>query len=188
MFNDELIGQIYVTGSERPFTDNDINVMNQLASIYALSIFRRNSEKELIKAKEEAEDSNKLKTAFLANMSHEIRTPMNSINGFSELLRNTNQTEETRNKYLDIIYKSSNQLLNIINNILDISKLDIGQAKINEKEYDINQIIYDSVQSFNPDVFIEQEIELKTSNALEDTDAVVLCDGPGNNQFNTKCH
>ncbi len=177
MFNEQLIGQIYVAGSERPFTDNDAKVLQQLASIYALSIFRKNNEKELIKAKEEAEESDKLKTAFLANMSHEIRTPMNSINGFSELLQNTTQTEETRNKYLGIIYKSSNQLLNIINNVLDISKLDVGQAKINEKEYDINQVIYDSLQSFNPDIFAEQNIELKTNYKLDGINAVILCDG-----------
>lgn len=178
IFNDELIGQIYVAGSERPYSDNDIDVLKQLASVYALSIYRRNSEKELIKAKDEAEKSNKLKTAFLANMSHEIRTPMNSINGFSELLRNTSQTEETQNKYLDIIYKSSNQLLNIINNILDISKLEVGQTKITEKDYDINQIIFDSLQSFNPEIFSEQEIDLKTNLPLDGNEAIIKCDGP----------
>ena len=178
IFNEELIGQIYVTGSERPYSENDIDVLKQLASIYALSIYRRNSENELIKAKEEAEESNKLKTAFLANMSHEIRTPMNSINGFSELLRNTEQPIETQNKYLDIIYKSSNQLLNIINNILDISKLEVGQAKLSEKDYDINQIIFDSLQSFNPDVFNDQEIELKTNLSLEGVESIIKCDGP----------
>lgn len=177
LFNGELIGKIYVSGSDRPYTDNDTKVLKQLASIYALSIYRRNSEKELIYAKEKAEESNKLKSAFLANMSHEIRTPMNSINGFSELLRNTNQTEESRNKYLDIIYKSSNQLLNIINNILDISKLEVGQAKLNEKDYDANQIIDDSIQSFNPNIFTEQELTIKTSLPLIGTDAIITCDG-----------
>ncbi len=177
LFNDKLIGQIFVSSSELPFSDNDAKVLQQLASIYALSIFRKNNENELIKAKNKAEESNKLKTAFLANMSHEIRTPMNSINGFSELLQNTTQTEESRHKYLDIIYKSSNQLLNIINNILDISKLDVGQAKINEKEFDVNQIIYDSLHSFLPDTFKQQEIELKTNYELEDSNAIILCDG-----------
>jgi signal transduction histidine kinase/CheY-like chemotaxis protein/PAS domain-containing protein len=178
IFNEELVGQIYVGGSERTYNDNDIDVLNQLANVYALSIFRKNSEKELIKAKEEAEESNKLKTAFLANMSHEIRTPMNSINGFSELLRNTEQPENIRNKYLDTIYKSSNQLLRIINNVLDISKLEVGQVKIIEKEYDINQIVYDSIQTFSTDVFNGKDIELKTKVPFEGAEAVILCDGP----------
>lgn len=177
LFNDKLIGKIYVAGADRPYSESDTEVLKQLASIYALSIFRRNSEKELIFAKEKAEESNKLKSAFLANMSHEIRTPMNSINGFSELLRHTEQTEESRNKYLDIIYKSSNQLLNIINDILDVSKLEVGQAKINENDYDINQIIDNSIQSFNPKMFVEQDLSVKTKLPLIGTDALITCDG-----------
>ena len=177
IFNEKLIGKIYVAGADRPYSDNDTKIIQQLASIYALSIFRRNSEKELVRAKEKAEESDRLKSAFLANMSHEIRTPMNSINGFSELLKNTKQTEENQNKFLDIIYKSSNQLLNIINNVLDVSKLDVGQAKLNEKEYDINQIIEDSTQSFTHNQLSEKDISLNTKLPFIGNDAIITCDG-----------
>ncbi len=177
IFNNELIGQIYVSGSDRPYIENDIEIIKQLSNIYALSIYRRNTEIELIKAKEEAEENNKLKSAFLANMSHEIRTPMNSIIGFSELLRNTNQPLEKQKQFLDLIYKSSNQLLNIINNILDISKLEVGQARIVEKEFDVNQIILDSLQSIMHLTSDNNEVILKTQLPLVGNESYIWCDG-----------
>ncbi|HAM99403.1 MAG TPA: hypothetical protein DCQ26_12415 [Marinilabiliales bacterium] len=177
IFNNELIGQIYVSGSDRPYNETDIEVLKQLSSLYALSIYRRNSEIDLINAKEEAEENNKLKSAFLANMSHEIRTPMNSINGFSELLQNTTQPPDKQRYYLDMIYKSSNQLLKIINNILDISKLEVGQAKVTEKEYDINQIIIESLHTIAPDFNTNDEVEIKTLLPLQGSESYVLCDG-----------
>ncbi len=141
-----------------------------------MSIFRLNSELELIKAKEQAEESNKLKSAFLANMSHEIRTPMNSINGFTELLRNTNQPPEKQKQILDVIYKSSNQLLTIINNILDISKLEVGQAKINNRDYDLNQIIFDTLQTLPVDFFSESDVEIRTSMPIKGSESMIHCD------------
>lgn len=178
LFQGELIGQIFVAGSERPYAEHDEEILKQLSAIFALSIYRKNIENELINAKESAEESNRLKTAFLANMSHEIRTPMNSINGFSELLRNTNQPEESKKNIVDIIYRSSNQLLNIINNILDISKLEVGQVSINERNYDINQIIVDAIDAINPELYDDSKIEFKTSFDLYNSASVVKCDGP----------
>jgi len=81
---------------------------------------------ELIAAKEKAEESDRLKTAFLSNMSHEIRTPMNGILGFAELLKPSDLPEEKRQRYISIIERSGNRLLNIINDILDISKIESG--------------------------------------------------------------
>jgi signal transduction histidine kinase len=178
LFQGALIGQIFVSGSERPYAENDVEILKQLSAIFALSIYRKNIENELVSAKETAEESNRLKTAFLANMSHEIRTPMNSINGFSELLRNTSQPPESQKNIVDIIYRSSNQLLNIINNILDISKLEVGQVTINERDYDINQIIVDAIDSINPELYDDSKIEFKTLFALNNAEAVVKCDGP----------
>ncbi len=177
-YNTHILGQIYVSGSERPYSENDIELLEQLANIYAITLFRKNSEVELINARDEAEENNKLKSAFLANMSHEIRTPMNSINGFSELLRNTEQPIDLQKKYFDIIYKSSNQLLAIIDNILDISKLEVGQVSIIEKEYDLNQIIYDSISLFTPDLYLESPIEFKTHLPIKGPESIISCDAP----------
>lgn len=177
LYQNQLIGQIYVAGSERPYSDNDELVLKQLSSVYALSIYRKKIETELINAKESAEESNRLKSAFLANMSHEIRTPMNSISGFAELLVNTNPPESTQKNYLNIIYKSSNQLLNIINNILDVSKLEVGQVNLNEREHNINHLILDTMQSFSPDLFENKSVQLKSNIPLNDQMATLIVDG-----------
>lgn len=96
---------------------------------------------ELVLAKEKAEESNRLKSAFLANMSHEIRTPMNGILGFAQLLTLPNITKEKTKEFTDIILKSGNYLLNIINDIIDISKLDAGKFKITKSPVNLNNLL-----------------------------------------------
>ncbi|TAJ13479.1 hypothetical protein DMA11_08680 [Marinilabiliaceae bacterium JC017] len=86
--------------------------------------------RELEKAKLKAEESDRLKSAFLSNMSHEIRTPMNGIIGFTDLLRTSDLSHEEKLKYIDIIEDNSQQLLRIISDIIDISKIEAGQLKI----------------------------------------------------------
>jgi PAS domain S-box-containing protein len=88
---------------------------------------RKKIEDDLNAARRKAEESDSLKSAFLANMSHEIRTPMNAIIGFSGLLQNDSLAAEKRKRYLELIHKSSESLLNLINDILDISKIEAGQ-------------------------------------------------------------
>jgi|AntRauTorckE5430_2_1112549.scaffolds.fasta_scaffold00375_13 PAS domain S-box-containing protein len=96
---------------------------------------------ELIIAKERAEESDRLKSAFLANMSHEIRTPMNGILGFAELLKEPGLTGETQREYISIIEKSGQRMLNILNDIVSLSKIESGLMDVNIKETDINQQI-----------------------------------------------
>ncbi len=88
---------------------------------------RKKIEDDLNAARVKAEESDSLKSAFLANMSHEIRTPMNAIIGFSGLLQNDKLAADKRKRYLELIHKSSESLLNLINDILDISKIEAGQ-------------------------------------------------------------
>jgi PAS domain S-box-containing protein len=87
---------------------------------------RKLFERELIKAKEKAEESDKLKSAFLANMSHEIRTPMNGILGFSSLLKEPELSGEQQQEYIQIIEKSGARMISIINDIISISKIESG--------------------------------------------------------------
>ncbi|MCB8964811.1 MAG: PAS domain S-box protein [Bacteroidales bacterium] len=112
-------------------------------------------EQELIKAKEKAEESDRLKSAFLANMSHEIRTPMNGILGFTSLLKQARDTSREQKEYIDIIEKSGFRLLGIINDIIDISKIESGQMKLKIAPTSIDEqlkYLYD---------FFKPEAELK---------------------------
>ncbi len=97
--------------------------------------------KELIIAKEKAEESVKLKTAFLQNMSHEIRTPLNGIIGFSTLLKDYEEySQEDRLEFIDLIQNSSYRLLGIVNDVLDISRLDSGSQKLNITKFKITEL------------------------------------------------
>lgn len=97
----------------------------------------RITEKELIAAKEKAEESDRLKSAFLANMSHEIRTPMNGILGFAELLKEPGLTGNQQLQFIEIINKSGQRMLNIINDIVDISKIESGLMELHLSETNI---------------------------------------------------
>ncbi len=105
-------------------------------------------EKQLREAKNQAEESDRLKSAFLANLSHEIRTPMNGIIGFSDLLQIEDILPEDRKEYVTLIKQSSNQLLNIINDIIDISKIESGQVDVNITTFDVNSILKEQYAFF----------------------------------------
>lgn len=107
---------------------------------------------DLIHAKDKAEESDRLKTAFLANMSHEIRTPMNGILGFSELLKTPGLTGNQQEEYIGIIEKSGKRMLNIINDIIDISKIEAGLMKTDVKETNINEQVEYIYTFFKPEV------------------------------------
>lgn len=92
-----------------------------------------------INQQEKASLADKLKTAFLANMSHEIRTPMNGIMGFAQLLKEPNLTGDEQKEYISIIEKSGERMLNIINDIIDISKIESGLMRVDMRESDINK-------------------------------------------------
>lgn len=98
-------------------------------------------EDTLKRAKCQAEESDKLKSAFLANMSHEIRTPLNGVIGFSTMLNNKWLTDEKREKYTDFILSSSKQLLTIINDIIDISKIEAKQLLLVSRKFSLHQLI-----------------------------------------------
>ncbi|MCK9412622.1 MAG: ATP-binding protein [Prolixibacteraceae bacterium] len=112
----------------------------------------KEKEIELIKAKEKAEESDLLKSAFLANMSHEIRTPMNGLLGFTELLKEPKLSREEQQQYVGIIEKSGIRLLNIINDIIDISKIESGQMKVILRISNLNSQIDYIYTFFKPEL------------------------------------
>lgn len=112
---------------------------------------KKKYEMELIKAKERAEESDRLKSAFLANVSHEIRTPMNGIIGFAELLKEPDISGDDLHEYVGIIEKSGVRMLNIINDIIDISKIESGLMKITISKTNVNEQVDYSYKFFKPE-------------------------------------
>lgn len=108
----------------------------------------KQTERDIVKAKEKAVQSEHLKSAFLANMSHEIRTPMNSIIGFSDLLGDDDISKEEKDHFIKIIRQNGNQLMNIINDIIDISKIEAGQIKLNYERIDLCETFKDIYNMF----------------------------------------
>ena len=104
---------------------------------------------ELFKAKQHAEESDRLKTAFLQNLSHEIRTPMNAILGFSDLLTKNFNNKEKLEKYAHIINQRSNDLLEIINDILEIAKIESGQLPLNYEKFQLSELFDELTVFFN---------------------------------------
>ncbi|MBJ7882795.1 ATP-binding protein [Gelidibacter salicanalis] len=130
---------------------------------------------ELIQAKEKAEESDRLKSAFLANMSHEIRTPMNGILGFTDLLREPELTGEIQQEYIRIIKKSGVRMLNIINDIISISKIESGQVEANIQEFNINHRIQFIYSFFKPEIE-RKGILFETKNTLQNKEAFIKSD------------
>lgn len=133
-----------------PLKDRNGEVKNIVVTHEDISE-RKYSEDEIIKAKEKAIESDRLKTVFLANMSHEIRTPMNGIMGFAELLRNPNLVETKQHKYVDIIKSSGDRMLTILNDLIDISQIESGQVKLNNEEFSCAKVMVELYNFFLPE-------------------------------------
>ena len=130
---------------------------------------------ELIIAKDKAEESDRLKSAFLANMSHEIRTPLNGILGFAELLKEPELEDEQKLYYLSILEKSGERLLNIISDIMSISKIESGHIGISISEMNINEQMEELHTFFKPEA--EQKgLQIFLKNNLDSEETIVKTD------------
>lgn len=131
---------------------------------------------QLQKAKERAEESNRLKSSFLANMSHEIRTPLNAIQGFAELLNQNELNSEKKDKYTNIIVTNCKSLIHLINEILDLSKIEAEQITIRKNDIDIHTMMNEIIQLHSgtlkqkPDVSLKLNIDLPPSINIINTD------------------
>ncbi|MEI6435247.1 MAG: histidine kinase N-terminal 7TM domain-containing protein [Bacteroidota bacterium] len=125
---------------ERSWTASEEQILSAATNTIGAAYLRKNNQDELIKAKEKAEESDRLKSSFLANMSHEIRTPMNGILGFIALLQEPNLTGEEKEEYVKIVKKSSERLLTTMHDIMDISKIESGLMPVLLSEVNINEL------------------------------------------------
>ncbi len=137
---------------EKYMTDYTDKAGKRFLAISMLDITdRHNAQQELIKAKEKAEESDRLKSAFLANMSHEIRTPMNGILGFTELLKRPDLSGEKQRDYIHIIRQSGERLINIINDIIDISKIESGVVTVDFSDFNLDELLDFMYSFFKPE-------------------------------------
>lgn len=130
---------------------------------------------ELKKAKEKAEKNDRLKSAFLANISHEIRTPMNGILGFAELLKKKELTGEQQNKYINIIEKSGERMLNILNDLIEISKIESGHMGLSLSAENINEEIRFIHSFFMPEI-VKKELQIIYDIPLNEKQAIIITD------------
>jgi signal transduction histidine kinase/CheY-like chemotaxis protein len=140
---------------------------------------RKNYEIELKKAKEKAEENDRLKSVFLANMSHEIRTPMNGILGFADLLKKPNLSVDTQKQYIEIINSSGKRMLSIINDLIDISRIEAGQIEIKKTSTDIYRLLVELIDFFKPEaeksgIMLKLNYELPGEDFAIETDRIKL--------------
>ncbi len=127
----------------------------------------KRTEMELIRAKEKAEESDRLKTAFIHNISHEIRTPMNAIIGFSSLLCEPDITEENRNSFIEVLMNSSNHLLAVVNDIIEIANIEAGIVKLRMSDVNITSAVKNLYEQFRP-LADQKGLELTSSTGTND--------------------
>jgi len=136
---------------------------------------RKFAEHEILEQKERAEQSDKLKAAFLANISHEIRTPLNGILGFTEILLEQEITPDEKGQYSKLIHDLSAQLLSIVNDILEISRIETHQIKIVNSQINLNQILYKLFNIFEKPSK-EKKLILSLNSELKENQAIVYGD------------
>ncbi|NCB98000.1 MAG: PAS domain-containing sensor histidine kinase [Bacteroidia bacterium] len=136
---------------------------------------RAKFENQLVKAKEKAEEGERLMTAFLQNISHEIRTPLNAIMGFSGLLDESELEPDRRKDFISIILRSSNQLLHVVNDILTISSIETRHIKLRENKTNLNELIDNLFATFKAEADLKG-LELRHQKGFADDNAEVYTD------------
>ena len=138
---------------------------------------QKRAEQELIAAKEMAEASNRIKTSFLSNISHEVRTPLNSVVGFSNLLLMKDISDEQREEYIDLINANSERLLQVISDIIDLSRLESSQMEISYDETSVSSLVAEAIDEARSNILrSEKPITLTVLNQMGDVSDLVFTD------------
>jgi len=169
MVNKKPVGAIVVQSYTRAdaYTEKDKQILEFVSYQVCIAIERKKADEDLKQALLKAQESDRLKSAFLANMSHEIRTPLNSIVGFSELMLDTDYTDQQYLEFAHMINSSGNNLLAIINDIMDISKIEAGQIQLYKSNFSLRKLINEIQKQYS---FKAQEKDLNLIADLQDND------------------
>ena len=183
VFIDETIVAVAgVANKENDYDNMDIRQLTLLMDKVWSMVEKFQYQEELIKAKEKAEESDRLKTAFLHNISDEIRNPLNAIIGFSDMIGHPDLDPEKKKKYSAIVKTSSTQLLTIITDIINIASIEAGQEKIVEKEVNINSLIQNIHIQYNATIQAKN-IQFSVISSLSDEQTLVTADEGKLNQI-----
>lgn len=174
--NDYFLTQIELLRETLQNKETEYNHLFQLNAINLKDL--EEIRKDLKEAKRLATEADLLKSNFLANMSHEIRTPMNGILGFVQLLQNEEIEREMQHRYLDIINHNGIMLINLIDDIMDISKIEAGQLAFNKKEVNLDDLIFDLYTFFNEIKFKQEKehISIRILNLNDDENNIFYTD------------
>ena len=164
----EFFGEV----SSASVMDDENNITSIIMVIRDITE-RKISEMELIRAKEKAEESDKLKSAFLANMSHEIRTPINGINGFLSFIADENLSPKRRSEYIAVVQNSSAQLVRIIDDIIDIAKIEAQQLTIRPMVFQLNDFMRELHTFF--ETYLQTNKKTKVALVLDDSQFIDHC-------------
>jgi len=151
--------------AEEKLSESEISLKEKNEELYISNLQMKKINKELQNAKEKAEESDRLKTAFIQNISHEIRTPMNGIVGFIDLLKHTGSDNEKKEEYIGIINSCTQQLVSLVNDLIDISKIETGAIELNISEFQPGQLKNDLENTFSGQA-AEKGLELLISDEI----------------------
>jgi PAS domain S-box-containing protein len=171
----KLLGSIVIL-TRFEYIVKDLRIVETFIYQASIALQRRRFEKELIAAKEKAEESDRLKTAFLANMSHEIRTPVNGIIGFSQLLETSELSDDKRGEFIEIIKANANSLISLIDDILDVSIIQEGQVKLRKTTININLLLNEVYATFQTPRYNEKQLDFELIKSLPDEHAIIIAD------------
>jgi len=168
---------------QKPWRENDLsNTIKEALKIYELENENKKLLADLKEAydrikieKENSEESNRLKSVFLSNLSHEIRTPMNGIIGFSGFLKDETLTFEKRLEFVDVIVRSSEQLLKIIEDIVEISKLQTKQIKVKKSKFNVTTF-FEDIYAICKTQIGDKNISLNLKNKITNNKNVIIAD------------
>ncbi|MBN2613178.1 MAG: PAS domain S-box protein [Bacteroidales bacterium] len=166
MENEKAYGVLVVQSYTNPsaYDINSARLLEMVAHELSFAFQRKKMIRDLVNAKEKAEESDRLKLAFLANISHEIRTPMNGILGFLDLLQRPNLADDQRDKFIEVVNQSGQRLLATINDIMEISKIESGLVELQYAEINIAEAL-----NYHYEFFKQQALAKHLSFIRKDT-------------------